>query len=322
MALVPCRECGAQISTYAETCPHCGIGKPGVAPATGSKESFDAGRSKRKPVAVGKITIFLLIIVALALLSKWYQRSVDTASIDDSIVTASIDINAAQAKKAEGDTTPRSNATQVVDRIATRNKNICSKFADTEAKKLATQNREAAVSLMFPKCIDALGKMMTDEPLEKRVFNRFIWRMNEGPIIDDKNPIYALMAYSKWRVPNCSGPDLTCAMTLQIECLAGRYKLSFVAPCATCVNRNLLVGPLDVHVSIDSPLDQPPGPQFKLRGYSDGAGVVEAPLNAEHTRALSQMRSTILVASQGRSPIYIEPRETPTAFAMLAAACN
>jgi hypothetical protein len=272
------------------------------------------------------ITIFLLMIVAFALLNKWDKRSVDTASIDDSIddsiVTASTDIKAAQAKKAEGASTPRSNATQVVDRFADRNKNICSKFVDTEAKKLATQNREAAVSLIFPKCIDELGKLMTDEPLEKRVFNRFIWKMYEGPITDDKYPIYALIAYSKWRVPNCSGPDLTCATTLQIECLAGRYKLSFVAPCARCVNRNLLGGPLDVHVSIDNRLDQPPGPEFTLRGYSDGTGVVEAPLNAEQTRALSQMRRTILVASQGRAPIYTEPRETPTAFAMLAAACN
>jgi hypothetical protein len=31
VSLVPCRECGARISTEAEVCPHCGIGKPGTA---------------------------------------------------------------------------------------------------------------------------------------------------------------------------------------------------------------------------------------------------------------------------------------------------
>ena len=28
MALRPCRECGAQVSTEADTCPHCGIAQP------------------------------------------------------------------------------------------------------------------------------------------------------------------------------------------------------------------------------------------------------------------------------------------------------
>jgi hypothetical protein len=41
MSLVPCRECGAQVSTAAETCPHCGIGKPGVAPSKPEEAHFD-----------------------------------------------------------------------------------------------------------------------------------------------------------------------------------------------------------------------------------------------------------------------------------------
>ena len=28
MALKPCRECGAQVSTEAEVCPHCGVRSP------------------------------------------------------------------------------------------------------------------------------------------------------------------------------------------------------------------------------------------------------------------------------------------------------
>lgn len=36
MALVPCRECGAQISTEAATCPRCGVSNPtsGALPRT------------------------------------------------------------------------------------------------------------------------------------------------------------------------------------------------------------------------------------------------------------------------------------------------
>lgn len=33
MALVPCRECGSNVSTEAATCPHCGVPSPtGAAP--------------------------------------------------------------------------------------------------------------------------------------------------------------------------------------------------------------------------------------------------------------------------------------------------
>jgi hypothetical protein len=34
MALKPCRECGAQVSTAAETCPHCGVKRPVKSPAS------------------------------------------------------------------------------------------------------------------------------------------------------------------------------------------------------------------------------------------------------------------------------------------------
>lgn len=33
MALIPCRECGKNVSSAAETCPHCGIKSPAAAPA-------------------------------------------------------------------------------------------------------------------------------------------------------------------------------------------------------------------------------------------------------------------------------------------------
>lgn len=30
MALLPCRECGQEISASAEACPHCGVSNPGT----------------------------------------------------------------------------------------------------------------------------------------------------------------------------------------------------------------------------------------------------------------------------------------------------
>ena len=39
MALKPCRECGAQVSTAAGVCPHCGVGSPTV---TKSQIRWDA----------------------------------------------------------------------------------------------------------------------------------------------------------------------------------------------------------------------------------------------------------------------------------------
>src|ERR1700674_1936975 len=52
MALKACRECGAQVSTEAETCPHCGVRAPTLASSETSNQatfhhlvSFDKGRA-------------------------------------------------------------------------------------------------------------------------------------------------------------------------------------------------------------------------------------------------------------------------------------
>jgi zinc ribbon protein len=58
MALVRCRECGAKVSSSAETCPHCGIRKP-------------AGASDRRIL----ILIVLLVIGGFALFGKSIQQS-------------------------------------------------------------------------------------------------------------------------------------------------------------------------------------------------------------------------------------------------------
>ena len=77
MALEPCRECGREVSTEAQTCPHCGVGHPaGVpepprAPAQGRRRVWsslgclgllllllwiigEGGRDQPPPLALGQ----------------------------------------------------------------------------------------------------------------------------------------------------------------------------------------------------------------------------------------------------------------------------
>ena len=44
MALKPCRECGAQVSTAAEVCPHCGVRSPAICDPLAI---LDQGRNKQ-----------------------------------------------------------------------------------------------------------------------------------------------------------------------------------------------------------------------------------------------------------------------------------
>ena len=59
MALVPCRECGKEVSDQAKTCPYCGIKTP-------SKQR----RQKR-------MIITTIIILALVSLSAWCYHSIN-----------------------------------------------------------------------------------------------------------------------------------------------------------------------------------------------------------------------------------------------------
>jgi hypothetical protein len=156
------------------------------------------------------------------------------------------------------------------------------------------------------------------------------WRMDEGLVFNDGTPTTnAITAYAAGRCgphqtfspscytrfADCKGSDLDCAMTLHVECVAQRYKLSIVWPCPACGSN--LSGPTTVNVVIDMKTER----QFQLRGNSDDDGVVEAALDAEQIRALSQSNS-IMVTATGRSIIYTESRGTDAAFAWLAAACK
>jgi hypothetical protein len=61
MALKPCRECGAEVSTDAETCPHCGVRSP---VAKGSGKGSGIGR------AIVILTILLIIGWAISTTNK------------------------------------------------------------------------------------------------------------------------------------------------------------------------------------------------------------------------------------------------------------
>jgi hypothetical protein len=45
MALVPCRECGTQVSTQAFSCPHCGAPRPSEAVWTGTGFEWKSART-------------------------------------------------------------------------------------------------------------------------------------------------------------------------------------------------------------------------------------------------------------------------------------
>lgn len=63
MALKPCRECGQQVSTSAETCPHCGVHSPAAADPLSVLNQ--TGDKKRAPI--GTVGGFRLDRVAMVL---------------------------------------------------------------------------------------------------------------------------------------------------------------------------------------------------------------------------------------------------------------
>jgi hypothetical protein len=61
MSLVPCRECGKEVSAEAVTCPHCGISRPGQTPAA------------RRGTAIA----VLLLLVVLGGIAWWWRTGVE-----------------------------------------------------------------------------------------------------------------------------------------------------------------------------------------------------------------------------------------------------
>jgi hypothetical protein len=60
MALKPCRECGAEISTLAKTCPHCGVSSPAI--------------NIKAVVAGGALLAFLLLFIVVLAASSGGSR--------------------------------------------------------------------------------------------------------------------------------------------------------------------------------------------------------------------------------------------------------
>jgi hypothetical protein len=155
------------------------------------------------------------------------------------------------------------------------------------------------------------------------------WRMDEGLVSNGTPTINAITAYAAGRCgphqtfssncytrfDDCKGSDHDCAMTLSVECVSQRYKLSLIWPCPAC--RQHLVGPVAINVIINQNAAQ----QFKLAGKSDESSIVEAALSGEQIHAFSQSRSIMMMAI-GRAVVYTESRGTTAAFAWLAAACK
>jgi hypothetical protein len=70
MALKPCRECGAQVSTEAEVCPHCGVRAPAatdplaVLGPSDRKPNKSAGSGCLTAIVVGVVIIVLAAVLS------------------------------------------------------------------------------------------------------------------------------------------------------------------------------------------------------------------------------------------------------------------
>lgn len=69
MAIVRCRECGGEVSTAAEICPHCGVRAPAAA---GDAVGHDRAPVRRTGGRGGWLLALLLLLVLLALFALWY----------------------------------------------------------------------------------------------------------------------------------------------------------------------------------------------------------------------------------------------------------
>jgi hypothetical protein len=64
MALEPCRECGREVSTEAQTCPHCGVGRPAATASVTPRTPLATTRQGQVWPAVGCLGFLLLLLWA------------------------------------------------------------------------------------------------------------------------------------------------------------------------------------------------------------------------------------------------------------------
>lgn len=97
MALIPCPECGKEISTSATTCPHCGLPNPSQVKKPGAEGAAKQPPPRREPEPEesqkkkNNIGCFTLVAVAIVLASMFNQKDkkTDTPATTQSTVTTS-----------------------------------------------------------------------------------------------------------------------------------------------------------------------------------------------------------------------------------------
>ena len=65
MALQPCRACGREVSTEAQTCPHCGVGQPAAKAANSQSVPVAKAPQRRVWPTLGCIGILGLLLWAI-----------------------------------------------------------------------------------------------------------------------------------------------------------------------------------------------------------------------------------------------------------------
>jgi uncharacterized integral membrane protein len=69
MALRRCRECGVQVSTEAEVCPHCGVRSPTASNPIANLGPSDATKRGRGPFTA------IMVVVVLCVLAVLYAKN-------------------------------------------------------------------------------------------------------------------------------------------------------------------------------------------------------------------------------------------------------
>lgn len=89
MALKPCRECGAQVSTEAEVCPHCGVHFPAATDPLAALAP--SGNKHGKITGFGWFTLVLVggIIVLFVFFQMKLQKKQRAIPIGENVPTMS-----------------------------------------------------------------------------------------------------------------------------------------------------------------------------------------------------------------------------------------
>lgn len=176
MALMPCRECGAQVSTEAKTCPHCGIDNPATTASVPSEADVSgvnrppspASGYNPSPVAVTVGAVILMVVLLwVAIASKAEQSSVPPPTIDTAAVRR------ADSLQAVKDAAMRASVDSLVDAKGIRNMTL-KELKITSAWATSETTRQSAVA--------AIGIAKRNERITS------IYNSTKGAYFDDGSP--------------------------------------------------------------------------------------------------------------------------------------